>query len=50
MKLFYFVSTDAKDTTSVITIATRNEERANRLVQKSFIKWGYKGLPKRLAI
>lgn len=50
MKLFYFISTDARDTTSVITIATRNEERANKLVQKSFIKWGYKGLPQKLAI
>lgn len=50
MKLFYFISTDIKDTTSVITIATKNEERANKLVQKCFIKWGYKGLPQKLAI
>lgn len=50
LHLFIFISTNRRDKCSIVSLFARNEEIANKLVNKKFSEWNYKGKPKRLSI
>ena len=50
LHMFMFVSTNKRDKCSIVTVLARTFERANKLVSKKFVDWGYKGKPQRLAV
>ena len=50
LKLYIFISDNYSDKCSIISVFARTPERADKLVNKKFIDWNYKGKPQRIAI
>ena len=50
MKLYFFTSSRKSDKVNIITIATQSERRARLIAIIKFLEWGYKGVPKMLAV
>lgn len=48
--IFFYVSTIKTDKCSIITIISKSVRRADKVINKKFNDWGYKGKPQRLCV
>lgn len=48
--IYFYKSSCNSDTKNVITVIANSLEKANAVVNRAFMRWGYKGYPKRLAV